>query len=1535
MLRFYSLLFLMILSTSVLYAQYTGNREKFAKEFDKSMSGYIYGEYEDFSKKILPELIESDKLSDDQFEVIYKTVNKMIQKRLPSFPAVYNYVYAYSAFILRSQPTESLNNWQKGVDNLLSGKNLSRFKDFLAFSELFLVEDIIADNANFNWYYLGGDFKFLYDKSISIEFQNGRLACKVLNKSKGKKENPFVDSIMVLNAKGTYDPIRQRWHGEGGVLTWEKVGLNKTKTYGELKSYHLSAKVANFSADSVMLTTPYFSYKIEGRVSERAFKANREEDKIYPQFVSYEKRLPIKQIKPGVDYDGGFSLQGANFVGIGFENDPAKMIIYRDGQRFITTKSQQYIVSDRNIISHNTSISLLMNFDEDSITHPGLTFNYLLDKKAIEMTRTKTGNGQAPFLNSYHQLGMYMPKMVWKTDSKELLMSYEVGTSQEQRIATFESINYFDAQLFDRLQGMDRLHPLVAIYNYCYENAVYTMPEGKLASALHKTVEQIKPLFLELSNYGFINYDTEAKMITVNQKLDNFVLAKSGKKDFDNIIFTTDFRPKKLKGYEPEQIEKDKNLRYLQKEYRRLNEERRKMAEFGALDLSSMELNLKAIDFINISDAQRTVIFPRNKEVILKKALNFDFVGWINCGKMEIDALASTFNYQEFKFSILKTHKSLYRVAPLSPRDGDKPIAMLSSLNGIKGELFIDHPTNRSGSNPDFHDYPKIKVSQPSYVYYNSKAIFRGVYDSTRFYYKVDPFYMDSLDNFDEKAFRIIGELTSAGVFPKFRENLTIMPDYSLGFSKLAPKGGYDFYGTGTKYENKIVLSNNGLQGAGIINFVHSTSDSKGYTFFPDSTVGMANFINKPIENGVQFPDVDCDQAWVTYVPRKNMLKAASTPLHDINFFNSEAKLRGTAIVKRGGMRGFGIMSFKNATMISDDYEFTRWNMDSDTTSFALKNQYLEEGEEPIALKTDNVQGHVSFETRMGEFKSNDGEARLDFPINQYFCTMDKFTWFMDLETIEVEAKGGEDEVANADLDLLGPNFFSSHPKQDSLRFRAPKAAFNLHEKSIYCSQVFYLDIADARIYPDSSRVIIRKKAKMEPFKDAKVVANYITQYHTFLHCEIAITARRMYAGKGIYPYYDLDSNKTDFVMDKIVLDSTGQTYATGRIAEDANFHLSKRFDYYGDIKVIAYLPTIIFNGSTRMNHNCVNFPRSWVKLDANIDPANIQIPIEEGMQDIKGKSLVAGIAWRDTRNLDSLSLYPVFLSELTSKKDPIVMNATGLLQFNEDSKEFQIGSMDKLMSRGEPGNYLALHIETCSLNGDGKIDLGMNYGDLKIESVGVVNYDSKKKETTMNLTSKYTFPVDEGLMEDVAERIAAVEDLKPLDFNVTTVEQAALEWAGREEADKMKAAFTINGEKNIPKEMEETMTITGIKLSSFNVRGMKEKGLISSEPTAYIVNMYDKPVYKKVPFKVFYQKAYSDFQMDKFGLQINVPTLDYYLDYSTDKKGGTMRILSGDLEFVEKLNNIKEEKKKIKNFKYQHETAGIYLSKFLRYFEL
>ena len=54
---------------------------------------------------------------------------------------------------------------------------------------------------------------------------------------------------------------------------------------------------------------------------------------------------------------------------------------------------------------------------------------------------------------------------------------------------------------------------------------------------------------------------------------------------------------------------------------------------------------------------------------------------------------------------------------------------------------------------------------------------------------------------------------------------LKIMNDYSLGFIVNAPENGYDFYGNNAKYNNKVALSNNGLQGSGTINFIESTSN--------------------------------------------------------------------------------------------------------------------------------------------------------------------------------------------------------------------------------------------------------------------------------------------------------------------------------------------------------------------------------------------------------------------------------------------------------------------------------------------------------------------------------------------------------------------------------------------------------------------------------------------------------------------------------------------------------------------------------------
>ena len=395
-------------------------------------------------------------------------------------------------------------------------------------------------------------------------------------------------------------------------------------------------------------------------------------------------------------------------------------------------------------------------------------------------------------------------------------------------------------------------------------------------------------------------------------------------------------------------------------------------------------------------------------------------------------------------------------------------------------------------------------------------------------------------------------------------------------------------------------------------------------------------------------------------------------------------------------------------------------------------------------------------------------------------------------------------------------------------------------------------------------RITIRKKAKMDPLENATIVANYVTKYHRFEKATVQITARRAYTAEGVYPYYDVDSNVTYIAMKDIGLDTSYQTRASGKVLAEDDFKLSKEFDYYGDVSIRASNPLIAFAGATRINHTCDKFDRNWMAFKSEIDPKNIQIPVVTEMKDLEGNAISAGIVWRDSPTTDSISLYPTFLSALVSPDDPVVMTSSGYLQYDPASKEFQIGSKDKLINRGEKGNYIALHTESCSMNGDGVIDLGMDYGDVNVETVGIVNYNQTTGKTDLNITARFDMPVDKGSMQDVAERINALEGLQPMDFNSTTIENAIVEWDGIAAADKFKEEFIQEGKvKKMPDGLERTMTITGIRLSSYDHDKNQERGLITNVESAVLVSMYGKPIMKYVPLKAFFQQTYSGLKSD------------------------------------------------------------------------
>ena len=1517
---------------------FSDDREKFIKEFDKLMRSSTSNDLTPFIEgELTPILLETDKFPDDYFSKMVQTSNFLIDKRLKPYPEVYNYVYSVYSLVKTDQPRESYEAWHESVDELMKSRNPRRITEFIEVSGAFFSRNVIALDRNFEWFCEGGEYEFVFDKTAFIKFKNTNLICRTLNRGSSQGEVPYSDSIVVEKTSGVIDLTRNRWEGNGGIVTWEKVGLPREETFAELTSYRTSLRSTNFSCDTVDLTTPYFDTKVKGKLNERAKKGALNEDLElpYPQFLSFKASFDIPDFIENVNYSGGFALEGAEFVGVGNSESPAQLTFIRNGEVFVKTESSQVRVSEKQLKAPNGRVTIYIGL-QDSIFHAGLDVSYVRDANELQLTRGSTGRSQSPFINSYHKMDMYVEQITWNRNESKLELGYNFATSQQQRLARFESFDYYDERLYQRLQGMEEVHPLTALYDYAYKYDKFTMEEGTAATALKRTITQAKSTLLDLSTLGFIAYDTENGIVTVTQKTIHFVKAKTGKSDFDNIAFASDLTPQRMDGISAEEIEGNKRLQERKRMMEERNSVRSKLDKFGELDLGSLDLFVQAIDFVPISEFKNTRIYPDKNEIVVKKNRSMEFTGWINSGKWEVNMLSGNYSYEKNGFNIFESDIAIFRSRPLKEEHGERPIPLQSTINGIKGELLVDHERNRSGLDDEYGDFPKLISKEKTRVYYNQKSLHLGAYDKERFYFEIDPFEVDSLATMSEKHIRFPGELTSAGIFPKFKEDLKLMPDYSLGFSQDVPDEGYEFYGTDATYENKILLSNNGLQGGGVINFINSSSTSKNlFTFLPDSTIGIAKFINRPQEAGIQYPDVDGPDAFITFLPRQKILKAASYN-EPLAFFNGEAKLEGATTVRENGMKGKGVMRFKDAVLGSQNFDFTRWDIDADTSYFQLSNIYKKEGdleEDPLAFKTDNVNAHVSFKDRNGVFKSNAGESVVEFPVNQYVCKIDQFTWMMDSDVLELEKKEDDNLAIDGNMDLVGPNFFSVHPKQDSLQFRSPKARFSLKERTIYCYDTKFIEVADARIFPDSSKVIIRKKAKMDPFTDAEIVASFITKYHKIIDVDAEITARRAYTASGNYTYTDFKGNEYLIHFDKIRLDSTYQTVASGKVKDDQGFKLSPQFDFYGNVNMIASDPFLKFKGATRIAHECEKFEKNWMSFETSIDPENIQIPVEENMKDLEGKSISAGILWRHSNNMDSINLYPTFLSQVISEEDPVVITASGFLQYNESAKEFQLGSKEKLINRGAPGNFISLHTSSCSLNGDGKISLGMDYGNLETEAVGVVNYNQEKEETTMNLTLAIKAPFDTKIFESMGEKIANIEGLNDADFSSTTLEQAIMEWVDLKTADKIKSDYTLKREfKKVPKEMEESIVITGLRLTSYAKFGDQQRGLKSSVEQAAIVNIYGQPVMKYVPLKFFAEQRTAT--GDRFGLLMDVPGGYLYIFDYDNRKNGTMNILSSDQEFNQEIDELKPDKRKTKKFIYQTTKNSAYKSQFLRVFQ-
>lgn len=1413
-------------------------------------------------------------LTEQQKKQIIQTCNNIFKRKFKLQPHVESYLRTLIDMSNAGKLTTAFTPWNQSVEKLLTkGSGSSLLKYFNTTDSLFMGNYLYISNST-KWIASHNQYDFLFEDEPVVVFNRVNITCYA-----------YGDSSVIYETSGKFYPLQNMWYGKGGKVFWTRAGLNPNSVYAQLNNYKIELKGREFNADSVTFYNKDFfgETPLFGMLSDKLSPIKKPEDARYPVFKSYGTRFQLKDIYKNIDYEGGFTQRGASILGTGDENEPAVLYLKKDGKVFMKIYTQSVSIKKETFNSDEASIKIY--FEGDSIYHNFVAVSYIQNRtikdpntgatKTIEVNEVSIipkkieGLGTAPFIDTYHKLEIYAEELRWQKGEPKLDFTTIKGPASSG-FARFESFNYFSVDRYERLRGIDEIPPIQTLKNYAQTIGSRFFHIKDYAKYRKTQIEQIQAQMIELAYKNFVDYNPRTGYIFVQDKVYDYIACRAGKQDYDVIIFNSE-------------ISAEAN---------------------ASLSLINYDLKLRGVSRVFLSDSQNVVIYPTDQEIIVKKNRDFLFSGRVHAGLFDYYGKNFSFSYEKFKLDLPVIDSMTFKVRSRKPNEyGEYPLVRVKSVvENLSGDLLIDHPNNKSGLK-QFSEYPIFNSKKYSYVYYDVNSKYPGRYPRDQFFYRLDPFTIDSLDNFSTDGLEFKGYLQSAGIFPDIVQPLKVMPDYSLGFIHQTPPKGLATYGGKGSFEGLINLSNQGLRGEGTLTYLSSTSKGNDFLFFPDlMTATVKDYYVQAQKSPVSVPPVEAHDVKEVWYPQKNELTVITqnTPA---TLYKEETHLTGELTLTPSGLTGKGKMEFKNATITSRLFKYKERTFDTDTCDFFLKTMDFNE----LAFETKNYKGHVDFDERKGEFKSNGGSSLVKFPVNEYICYMDQFDWYMDKDEIDMQNIDKQMPTYEnlsvrelADIDLSGSEFISVHPAQDSLRFKSTRAKYNLKEKIIYAYDVKYIKVADATIFPGDGNVTILRKAEMLPLENAQILANNTTKYHLIKNARVNIFGRKSYKARGYYDYVDEIENLQKIYLDSITVDPTLQTIGHGYIKDSMQFTLSPNFDFYGDVFLKANEEFLTFSGGVRIQHQCDTFPRQWLKFTAPINPMEIFIPVSENPVNTAGKRIYAGLYFNSS---DTIGVYPAFLSYKRVGGDAEVASSSGFLTYDKQSNEYRIASREKLEQPILPGNWMSLSVFKCETKNEGKLTLGSNLGRVKMTNYGRIDHSMKDTTTNIYTVSELNFHFNNECIKRMAELIKNNTDLES--FNVRS--ELFIKYLGMifppEESQKIESEYMLYGYlKKFPSNLEKTITFTDItfqynkKTRSYVSKGKIGIGWIGSEQ-----------IYKYVDGIIELTQRRGG---DRLTMYFSVGSDWFFFDYANN----SMLAISSIKEWNDLIINTKPEQRELKS---------------------
>ncbi|WP_291859816.1 hypothetical protein [Marinilabilia sp.] len=1315
-------------------------------------------------------------------EAIIEISDLLYEKKATAFPDYHLFLSTIQLFVQNDQINNNFSVWRNAAQTYLTRPRYytRHFNDLLSVTQGIISEKRIFGGPGVDWYSRSPEFQFhLIQDTLKLYIPNTRLVC-----------HSRTDSIEIYQTSGNLNVLTGIWEGSKGRVTWERSGFEANKVYATFNDYRIDMSNPGFTVkDATFYNRQYFNGPLKGALEHKVTFIRDPSSSLYPKFESYDQLFNIENIHPGLHYKGGFSQHGAKFLGSGTDQNPATISIFRNDTLFVSAKSKMFSLRKDEILSRETEVTI--HLDTGQIHHPGLEFKYMSPDRNLYLIRSGEGISQSPFFDTYHNVSINSEIIQWNLDSDYMELRMLDGAAKNRSF--FESLSFYRESFFNYLQGMDAIHPLIGLRNCYFNNKQQPFTARDYARFLNLPESQIRQQVLSLSFHGFVDFNINTDTIKINQRLTDYIKFRMGKKDYDVIRFKS------------------------------VTDERVPNAIF---DLRNYDLALNGVENVSISDHQNVVFLPEDQKITLKYNRNFSFNGHILAGMIELFGNGFFFSYDDFRIDMQNIDSMRMSIASDRLDQYGRPLLRTidNTIARLSGYLQIDTANNKSGIK-DHPNFPVLVSDRNSYVYYERPDIQNAAYNTENFYFELEPFEIDSINELNLKNIVFDGKLVS-NIFPELEDQLVVRRDYSLGFVKQSPPEGYPVYNGKAQFTNEIDLSNRGLKGNGRLDYLTSSAKSEDFTFLPDETNGPAESFNiEPQTTGIEYPDVQSENVKLIYKPLEDKLLTESTN-SEFHIFQKETSLKGGLTLAPAGLQARGTLLMPSANLISEKMDLTHHTLMADSADFNLIGGEEMDG---VSFKTNNLIAQLDFEERQGRFTSRDMGNTVEFTENLFMAYISEFSWNMDKNDIYMGASGS-----------AGNRFVSTHRRQDSLEFLAPLAVYDIETKTIQASEVSNIEVADADIILNNGIINIRKDAEIDPLDSTSIILNGST--HQFKNAHITVEGKFEYFGYGEYDF--TNGNDKQYVVDfhNIGVDDNQRTFAEGAISDEQLFTFDNHFAYKGDIALKAEEPLLTFDGGTQMLHRCSQKgPQDYIRFNAPIDPKKVRIPIEEKTTNTELERLSHDVFLQ----IDSTHVYSAFLEKHRRINNASIAGSEGFLRYNQENNSFEIGSERKFEYPDSAGNIIRFREDDCSVSAEGKLAFSMDLEQVKLFASGKIEHFRETNEVNIHSMFGTYFMLDDASIFTMANAIRSSK--APIaKHNKETTEKRLREWMKGADAKKLADLVqpTTDISEILPAELQHTLCFTDIEFTwdtpsrSYVANGKASLGWIKDQSIAKEVDI-------------------------------------------------------------------------------------------------